>query len=117
MLEPGTKVTVTRGKAERRGQEVEILSAADPKGNYPVRYSDGTVAVINSASLRAPAEGTVTAGNLASEIQTTAADHSDSREVQQALTRLVTRLDHYVPGLAARIQWPIVDEDADPDQR
>jgi hypothetical protein len=107
MFDTGTKATITRGKY--RGKVAEILSAADPEGQHAVKLEDGTVAVVNASNLKAPDEATISEAKLAAEIQTAAGDESDNPSVLNALAKLVSRLSGDMPGLGARISWPMAE--------
>lgn len=106
MFNQGDTVTISRGKF--RGPAT-IVTGAD-NGEYAVKTQSGHLTIVKAENLKAPAESTVTESRLAAEIQTLSADESDSPEVQHALAKLVSRLSGDMPGLGARISWPMVDE-------
>jgi hypothetical protein len=104
MFEVGDKAQVMRGQF--RGKSAEILTPADPEQKYAVRFDDGSVAVINAVNLKAPAEGSISAGRLAAEIQTSVNDAEGNSPLANALQALVSRLEADIPGLGGRISWP-----------
>lgn len=107
MFEVGTQITVTRGK--NRGKTAKTLGPADSGGNYAVQFEDGTYGLVNSTSLKAPAESTIGEAKLAAEIQTAAQDavhFQGETAAMDVITALVSRLSGDMPGLGARISWP-----------
>ncbi len=108
VYEVNDTATVRRG--QYRNEKVTILTAADAKGDYAVKTEKGVIAVIKGENLKAPAEGTVTASELAQEIQTMVMDMAaDDTADLEHVNRLVSRLEAKIPGLGARISWPVAD--------
>lgn len=108
MFEVGSKVTVVRGKL--KGAEVEILSPADPEGQYAIKViSTGLVAVSNAVNLKAPAEATIGEAKLAAEISTLVSDLY-GYDADDRLQAFVSRLSGDMPGLGARVSWPAEDQ-------
>jgi hypothetical protein len=107
MFNPGDKVTIKRGKGGSR--EAEVMTPADASGQYAVKLPDGEMRLVKADNLKAPAESTIGEGKLAAEIQTAAGDSPQIQEVQGALQALVSRLSGDMPGLGARISWPLTE--------
>lgn len=59
----GDEISVSRGK--HRKQTATVLAVDEAKGTYAVKFADGSLGVVNAASVKAPVEGTVTARELA----------------------------------------------------
>jgi ribosomal protein L24 len=104
VFQVGDKVTVMRGKL--KGGRAEILSPADPEGQYAVRMDTGALAVLNAVNLKAPAESTIGEAKLAAEISTLIGD-LDAHNV-----RLDDEVQAFVSRLSgARISWPVQSAD------
>lgn len=106
MFNPGDTVTISRGK--NRGP-AEVVAHGD--NGYAVKTQNGAIVVVNDDNLKAPVESTIGEGRLAAEIQTTAHDESDDPAVLDALAKLVSRLSGDMPGLGARISWPMAESE------
>lgn len=103
MFNEGDKATVTRGKAKG---EVTILAAAE-NGQYAVRDANGGLHVVKADSIKAPAESTISEGDLAREINTLVQDAANADQDAMACVHpFVQRLASVMPGLGARIAWP-----------
>lgn len=59
----GDEISVSRGK--HRKQTATVLAVDEAKGTYAVKFADGSLGVVNAASVKAPVEGTVTVSQLA----------------------------------------------------
>jgi hypothetical protein len=99
---PGDKVTIRRGK--NRGPAAIVEGSGD---DYAVKTDAGRLVIVKAENIKAPDESLIGEGRLAAEIQTAAQDDSDDPDVLDALTRLVSRLSVDMPGLGARISWPL----------
>jgi hypothetical protein len=105
MFSENDKVTVTRGKAKG---EATIIAAAE-NGQYAVRGADGGLHIVKADSIKAPQESTIGEAKLAAEIQTLIADTDGQADTQ--LQGFVNRLQDVMPGLGARIAWPVQSAD------
>lgn len=59
----GDELSVSRGKSA--GRTATVLAVDKIKRQYAVQYTDGTVGTVNDVNVKAPAEGTITASELA----------------------------------------------------
>jgi hypothetical protein len=103
----GQTITVMRGRT--RGAQAEVIDLDTENKTYAVRYADGTLGVINAVNVKAPTEDTIGEAKLAAEIQTLAADLAGSG-YSDNIQAFVSRLSSDLPGLGARISWPVAGE-------
>ncbi len=104
----GQTITVMRGKT--RGKTAEVIAVDTTNKTYAVRYADGTLGTINAVNVKAPTEDTIGEAKLAAEIQTAAQDLANDAAPEDVLQALVSRLSSDLPGLGARISWPVAGE-------
>jgi hypothetical protein len=105
----GQTITVMRGKT--RGKTAEVIAVDTTNKTYAVRYADGTLGTVNAVNVKAPAEDTIVEAKLAAEIQTAVNDAGGDGgwATIESLQALVSRLSSDLPGLGARISWPVSD--------
>lgn len=88
----GDEARVVRGKL--RGQNGKILAYSATDKTYAINLDSGTLATVNAANLKAPADSTVSVRALVSAL----ADFQD----RDAAIRLAAHLDATVPGVSGK---------------
>ncbi len=91
----GDHVGVTRGKL--RGQRGRVISYDPDANQYAVKLESGTLVVLNAASVKAPADSTVSVRAL---VRVLAAFQDTDLEV---VSRLAAALEPVAPGISAKL--------------
>lgn len=88
----GDVARVIRGKL--RGQNGKIIAFNEADKTYAITLDSGTLAVVNAANLKAPADSTVSVAAIVAAVKATLSPED--------AVRLAAALDEYTPGFSAK---------------
>lgn len=100
----GDTITVMRGKT--RGQTAQVLHTDETNKTYAVKYTDGSVGVVNHVNVKTPDEKTITATALAGLVQA-AIDADGGLDAQMA--DLIDRLTDAGLDTSSKVRMPAAE--------